>query len=223
MHIISNERGLEHWHALLGIPPLAMACLRNRLLRDQPRLVAVLLSLSNAAKAGPDGKFVLQKEGSPKLKSFAQRLETAAMVAEVIQREAGHPLRSLTKEEVGELMNASTTRFCDFRDSMSAADRPAERLFESSSQPHLTTGVWTALCSDDRIDRERVLLECFLLRMMIDGLHLACEGEHPPDAVRTELTGEDGGPIKVEISAALDKIYGPVDQPAKVLEAEVVE
>lgn len=30
---------------------------------------------------------------------------------------------------------------------------------------------------------------------------------------RTELTGEDGGPIKVEITAALDKIYGPVAAP----------
>jgi len=39
---------------------------------------------------------------------------------------------------------------------------------------------------------------------------------------RTELTGDDGGPIRVEIIAALDKIYGPVDEPAKVLEAEVM-
>jgi hypothetical protein len=35
---------------------------------------------------------------------------------------------------------------------------------------------------------------------------------------KTELTGEDGGPIKVEISAALDKIYG-----AEVIEADVIE
>jgi hypothetical protein len=35
---------------------------------------------------------------------------------------------------------------------------------------------------------------------------------------KTELTGEDGGPIKVEISAALDKIYGAV-----VIEADVIE
>lgn len=27
---------------------------------------------------------------------------------------------------------------------------------------------------------------------------------------KTEVTGEDGGPIRVELSAALDKIYGPV-------------
>jgi hypothetical protein len=27
---------------------------------------------------------------------------------------------------------------------------------------------------------------------------------------RTELTGEDGGPIRVELSAALEKIYGEV-------------
>ena len=33
---------------------------------------------------------------------------------------------------------------------------------------------------------------------------------------RTEVTGDDGGPIRVEISAALDKIYG------KVMDAEVV-
>jgi len=33
---------------------------------------------------------------------------------------------------------------------------------------------------------------------------------------KTEITGEDGGPIRVEISAALDKIYG------KVMDAEVV-
>jgi hypothetical protein len=32
--------------------------------------------------------------------------------------------------------------------------------------------------------------------------------EMPTD--RTELTGEDGGPIRVELSAALDKIYGAV-------------
>lgn len=35
---------------------------------------------------------------------------------------------------------------------------------------------------------------------------------------KTEITGEDGGPIKVEISAALDKIYG-----VEVMEAEVIE
>jgi hypothetical protein len=33
---------------------------------------------------------------------------------------------------------------------------------------------------------------------------------------KTESTGEDGGPIRVEISAALDKIYG------KVMDAEVI-
>ncbi len=33
---------------------------------------------------------------------------------------------------------------------------------------------------------------------------------------KTEITGEDGGPIRVEITAALDKIYG------KVVDAEVV-
>ena len=34
---------------------------------------------------------------------------------------------------------------------------------------------------------------------------------------KTEITGEDGGPIKVEISAALDRIYG-----VEVMEAEVI-
>ena len=33
---------------------------------------------------------------------------------------------------------------------------------------------------------------------------------------RTEVTGEDGGPIRVEFDAAMKKIYGPV------VEAEVV-
>jgi len=33
---------------------------------------------------------------------------------------------------------------------------------------------------------------------------------------KTEITGEDGGPIRVEITAALDKIYG------KVMDAEVI-
>jgi hypothetical protein len=34
---------------------------------------------------------------------------------------------------------------------------------------------------------------------------------------KTEVTGEDGGPIRVEVSAALDKIYG------KPLPGEIVE
>ena len=34
---------------------------------------------------------------------------------------------------------------------------------------------------------------------------------------KTEITGEDGGPIRVEITAALDKIYG------KVVDAEVLD
>jgi len=42
---------------------------------------------------------------------------------------------------------------------------------------------------------------------------------------KTELTGEDGGPIKVEISAALDKIYGAEAEvrPANVVDVETIE
>jgi hypothetical protein len=38
---------------------------------------------------------------------------------------------------------------------------------------------------------------------------------------KTEITGEDGGPIQVELSAALEKIYGVAAPPAKMAEAEV--
>lgn len=38
---------------------------------------------------------------------------------------------------------------------------------------------------------------------------------------KTEITGEDGGPIQVELSAALNKIYGQAEPAPQVLDAEV--
>ena len=41
---------------------------------------------------------------------------------------------------------------------------------------------------------------------------------------KTELTGEDGGPVRVELTAALNKIYGEVAAPpANVVDVEVVK
>jgi hypothetical protein len=39
---------------------------------------------------------------------------------------------------------------------------------------------------------------------------------------KTEVTGEDGGPIQVELSAALAKIYGPAESAAPVVDVEAV-
>jgi hypothetical protein len=37
---------------------------------------------------------------------------------------------------------------------------------------------------------------------------------------RTELTGEDGGPLRVELSAALNKVYGEVAAPPAIVDVE---
>ena len=40
---------------------------------------------------------------------------------------------------------------------------------------------------------------------------------------KTELTGEDGGPIRVELAAALNKVYGVAVPPANLQPGEVVD
>ena len=177
MHIISNERALAHWQALYRLPIFAAELLRERFIREQPRLAATLLTLTGGTYADADGKLVIATEGDPKREEFQRISLTAALLAEVMRREAKRPLRKLEAAEVSALMETNLDLFRKFKQADETGSKTPPEIFVSCAQRYLLCGVFIATKDEPSLPREKMVLECYLLRLVIEGLHLACGGE----------------------------------------------
>src|SRR5436309_11013147 len=100
MHIISNERALAHWKALMDQPLKFAQRFHQRFLDEQPHMARLMADCiitsppfnerSPEALAADDD--VAEKVG--------EVTDFAARAAEVIRREAGRPLRTVSQAEV---------------------------------------------------------------------------------------------------------------------------
>ena len=208
MHIISNERALAHWQALYRLPIFAAELLRERFIREQPRLAATLLTLTGGTYADADGKLVIATEGDPKREEFQRISLTAALLAEVMRREAKRPLRKLEAAEVSALMETNLDLFRKFKQADETGSKTPPEIFVSCAQRYLLCGVFIATKDEPSLPREKMVLECYLLRLVIEGLHLACGGEAAAveqawDAERIEVAlSSQGDPLRREALAA---------------------
>ena len=202
MHVITNEHALAHWRALCGLPNGMMDRLNERFIRQQYFFVATLLAFAGGTTNGPGGQFIIRPVGDSGRANADRVIETAAMLAEIFQREAGHPLRQLDAANIRELTETNLALFKQFREA-AENDRPetAPELFENCAQPALLRGVLLAAEDDPQIKREQMMMECYLMRIVIEGLHMACgdEAADPADwdAERIQMAlSAQGDPLR---------------------------
>jgi hypothetical protein len=212
MHIISNERALAHWQALYRLPVFAAELLRERFIAEQPRLAATLLALTGGTYADAEGKPVVHPENAPERKPFDQISLTAALAAEILRREARRPLRTLEETEVRDLIQSNLDVFEKLRRADESKPETMPDVIGSCAQPNLLGGLMVAQRTEEAKRDGKFVLNTFLLRVVLDGLHRACGGE-------AEATGQEwdadwlaialasqGDPLRREALAAGDAL-----------------
>ena len=210
MHVISSDRALAHWRALLGLPREIASGLTDRLFRERPGLLALLTALSGVASAKPGGPPVYVEASDPRMTLFEWVADHAALLAELMRREAGRPLRGLTDAELIRVRESCGA----WLETLAGADRQypraAPNLFAACSQPELLRGVSAAVLTSSALGAEEKGRACLLFRMVLDALHQACQGEAPSpvanwDAERIIVAlSAQGDPVRREALAACE-------------------
>lgn len=210
MHIISNERALSHWQALSRLPVFAAELLRERFILEHPHLSATLLTLTGGTDVDAEGQPVIAAEGDPKREGFQRLSMTAALIAEVMRREAKRPLRKLEAAEISTLMETNLDLFRKFKKADETKSETMPEIFVTCAQRHLLCGVFMATKDEPNLPGVNLVLECYLLRLVIEGLHLACGGEAATverewDTERIVVAlSAQGDPLRREALAASD-------------------
>jgi hypothetical protein len=208
MHIISNERALAHWQALCALPIEASELLRLRFIEEQPQLAAILLTLTGGTCLDAAGQPALHPEHAPERKPFEQISLTAALVAEVMRREARRPLRKLEDAEVQELIEANLQSFTALKNADASKPDLLPNLIGACAQPNLLVGLLVAHRDRELNGEDKYVLQAYLLRVVLEGLHQACGGEAEAaeqawDADRLVVAlASQGDPMRREALAA---------------------
>ncbi len=82
MHVISNDRALGQWRALLGLPCEIALGLTGRLFREQPGLLTLLVDFSGAACAKPGGPPVHVEASDLRMTLFEWVADHATLLAD---------------------------------------------------------------------------------------------------------------------------------------------
>lgn len=177
MHVISNERALAHWQALHRLPSFASELLRERFVEEQPRLATSLLVLTGGTYLDAEGKPVLHPENAPERERFRQISLTAALAAEVMRREARRPLRKLEEIDMRELIQSNLEIFDALKKADDSKPENLPDVIGTCGQPNLFGGVMVATRSQTAKNDGKYVLDTYLMRLVIEGLHRACGDE----------------------------------------------
>ncbi|HEY2082740.1 MAG TPA: DUF1186 domain-containing protein [Verrucomicrobiae bacterium] len=217
MHVISNDRALEHWKALNSLPPGAIDLLSARFIREQPPLAAAVLHLANGLVSGLDGVSKIPKDDDPRLNDFWKLATSGAIMNEIVCREAGRHLRKLTSDEVSALTEECLSTLEAFNDGVRKGTEKPANLFASCSQRELLSGIALSHWLNREPEMAQLPGEILALRIMAEGLHHAC-GDEPPNEPRSWDTER----IQIALSAQGDPLRREALSVCEVFRAELI-
>lgn len=237
MHAISEDRAAAQWQAIFSLPLKFAQRFHKRFIDEQFALAQAVVSVAVDVS---QQRRVREMPGIQKASTeehVAALTDTAACVAEVIRREAGKALRSVSADEVNQCMRAmdtmlEPTKFTD-------PDECMNRLL-AVRQERLLTGALVAATSGDALIRNPLGVAP-PLRLVVECLDAVAE-EPSSQAERDAFWGVDraeevlavsGDPMRREALAwaeshraeltprLLAELQAWVDDPAKALDDDL--
>lgn len=210
MHTISNETALAHWKALNQVSASTLKLMIGRFLNTQPYLATALLPLKGNITIKPNNTISFPEFNDPKTAHFWRAASAAAVINEIMIREAGRPLRKLGTDEVDEILNATCDVIEKARGEREYSLKNLAGVFKASPQLHLLTGAIFALTNEAGRKNETLSQEILELNVLVEALHRAC-GDAPAtsprswDVERVEFAlSTQGDPLRREALAACD-------------------
>jgi len=179
MHVLSNQRALTQWRAIVRQVPRLAARVSDRLFDEQGPLAGFLIGMMRAQNAPRSASAPTVVEAAELSPAELALMDYAATLLELFRRESGQPIPRLEVEDLDRRTEALMAMVIE-----SSRTGP---LLPKSSQPHLFGGVLHVFVSEaDSLPEESAAMVPLLLHAVVDALDAVSGSLEDPTAVPVE-------------------------------------